>query len=120
MCESIENLIEVTNNNIKSELEKIQEYITKISNDTKIGYENINEVEYSIDDLNQPLKIIKRLKLLKNKLNRIKSEIRSLKMFPYKPEIIDTDDESEWEKEEQQLLNISYCKLECESESEGD
>ena len=114
MCESIENLIEVTNNSIKSESENIQEYIKKISNHTNIGYENINKLEDSSDDLNQSLKIIKRLKLLKNKLNRIKSEIYSLKMFPYKPEIIDTDDESEWEKEEQQLLNISYCKLECD------
>ena len=66
---------------------------------------------------------------MNNKLNRIKSEIDSLKMFPYKPERIDTDDELEWEEEEQQLQNILYsdsensvkkhklyCKLECESE----
>ena len=128
MCESIENLIEVTNNSIKSESENIQEYIKEISNYTNIEYENINKLEDSSDDLNQSLKIIKRLKLLNNKLNRIKSEIDSLKMFPYKPERIDTDDESEWEEEEQQLQNILYkkvkhklyCKLECESESECD
>ena len=122
MCESIENLIEVTNNSIKSESENIQEYIKEISNHTNIEYENINKLEDSSDDLNQSLKIIKRLKLLNNKLNRIKSEIDSLKMFPYKPERIDTDDELEWEEEEQQLQNILYkkvkhklyCKLECD------
>ena len=108
MCESIENLIEVTNNSIKSESENIQEYIKEISNYTNIEYENINKLEDSSYDLNQSLKIIKRLKLLNNKLNRIKSEIDSLKMFPYKPERIDTDDELEWEEEEQQLQNILY------------
>ena len=50
MCESIENLIEVTNNSIKSESENIQEYIKEISNYTNIEYEKINKLEDSSDD----------------------------------------------------------------------
>ena len=127
MCESIENLIEVTNNSIKSESENIQEYIKEISNYTNIEYEKINKLEDSSDDLNQSLKIIKRLKLLRNKFNRIKSEINELTMYAYKPERIDTDDEEEWEEEENQIIKskiISSFKhkldgnLECESDSE--
>ena len=125
MCESIENLIEVTNNSIKSESENIQEYIKEISNYTNIEYEKINKLEDSSDDLNQSLKIIKRLKLLRNKFNRIKSEINELTMYAYKPERIDTDDEEEWEEEENQIIKSKIIsslkhKLDGESDSESE
>ena len=123
MSESIENLIELTNNSIKSESENIQEYIKEISNYTNIEYENTNKLEDSSDDLNQSLKIIKRLKLLRNKFNRIKSEINELTMYAYKPERIDTDDEEEWEEEENQIIKSKIIssfkhKLDGESDSE--
>ena len=129
MCESIENLIEVTNNSIKSESENIQEYIKEISNYTNIEYENINKLEDSSDDLTLALKIYRRLKLLRNKFNRIKSEINELTMYAYKPERIDTDDEEEWEEEENQINKLKIISslkhkldgnLECESDSESD
>ena len=123
MCESIENLIEVTNNSIKSESENIQEYIKEISNYTNIEYEKINKLEDSSDDLNQSLKIIKRLKLLRNKFNRIKSEINELTMYAYKPERIDTDDEEEWEEEENQIIKskiISSLKHKLDGESDSE
>ena len=100
MCESIENLIELINKSIKSESENIQEYIKEISYYTNIEYENMNKLEDSSDDLNQSLKIIKRLKLLKNKYKRIQSEINELSYYVYKPEEMDSDDELQWEKEE--------------------
>ena len=130
MCESIENLIELTNKSIKSESENIQECIKEISNVKYLeNYENINKLEDSSDDLNQSLKIIKRLKLLRNKFKRIKSEINELTMYAYKPERIDTDDEEEWEEEENQIIKSKIIsslkhkldgKLECEYESESD
>ena len=127
MCESIENLIELTNNSIKSESENIQEYIKEISYYKNIEYENINKLEDSSDDLNHSLKIVKRLKLLRNKFKRIKSEIDELTMYAYKPERIDTDDEEEWEEEENHIIKskiISSFNVEsdCElgSDSEND
>ena len=70
MSESIENLIEVTNDNIKSESENIQKYITEIAiiQNTK----NHKKLEDLSDSLNHSLKINRRLKLLKNKLIKMK------------------------------------------------
>ena len=127
MSESIENLIEVTNDNIKSESKNIQEYITEISiiQNTK----NHKKLEDLSDSLNHSFKITRRLKLLKNKLIKMKSKKDSLIMYAYKPERIDTDDEEEWEEEENQIIKskiISSLKhkldgeLECEYESESD
>ena len=126
MCESIENLIELTNKSMKSESENIQEYIKEISNVKYLeNCENIDKVENLNDDLTLALKINRRLKLLRNKFERIKSEINELTMYAYKPERIDTDDEEEWEEEENQIIKskiISSFKheLECESDSESD
>ena len=123
MCESIENLIELTNNSIKSESENIQEYIKEISYYKNIEYENINKLEDSSDDLNHSLKIVKRLKLLRNKFKRIKSEIDELTMYAYKPERIDTDDEEEWEEEENQIIKskiISSLKHKLDGESDSE
>ena len=126
MCESIENLIELTNKSMKSESENIQEYIKEISN---VKYfencENIDKVENLNDDLTLALKINRRLKLLRNKFERIKSEINELTMYAHKPERIDTDDEEEWEEEENQIIKSKIIsslkhKLECESDSESD
>ena len=98
MSESIENLIEVTNYNIKSESENIQEYITEISiiQNTK----NHKKLEDLSDSLNHSLKITRRLKLLRNKYKRIQSEIKELSYYVYKPEEIDSDNELQWEREE--------------------
>ena len=130
MCESIENLIELTNKSMKSESENIQEYIKEISNVKYLeNYENINKVENLNDDLTSALKITRRLKLLRNKFERIKSEINELTMYAYKPERIDTDDEEEWEEEENQIIKSKIIssfkhkldsKLECESDSESE
>ena len=101
MCESVESLIEMINDKIKSELRDMPTKIEEISNIKDIeNYNNINELENLNDDLTYTLKITRRLKLLKNKFNRIKSEIDELLMYAYKPERIDTDDELEWEEEE--------------------
>ena len=106
MCESLESLIKVINENIKSEFKNISTEIEKIS---KIkdpeDLKSIDDLENLNDDLTLTLKIIRRSKLLRNKLNIIKSEINELSMFAYKPERIDTDDEEKWEKEEK------YSKL---------
>ena len=126
MCESIENLIELTNKSMKSESENIQEYIKEISNVKYLeNYENINKVENLNDDLTLALKITRRLKLLRNKFKRIKSEINELTMYAYKPERIDTDDEEEWEEEENKIIKSKIIsslkhKLDGESESESD
>ena len=123
MCESIENLIELTNNSIKSESENIQEYIKEILCYKNIEYENINKLEDSSDDLNHSLKILKILKLLRNKFKRIKSEIDELTMYAYKPERIDTDDEEEWEEEENHIIKskiISSFNVESDSELGSD
>ena len=120
MCKSVESLIEVINDNLKNNSTYIQKDIKEISNIKNIeDYNNVNELENLSDDLSHSLKIIKRLKLLKNKLNRIKSEIDELSMFAYKPERIETDDELEWEEEEQQIKtsNINNIPLILESES---
>ena len=126
MCESIENLIELTNKSMKSESENIQEYIKEISNVKYLeNYENINKVENLNDYLTSALKITRRLKLLRNKFERIKSEINELTMYAYKPERIDTDDEEEWEEEENQIIKSKIIsslkhKLDGESDSESD
>ena len=126
MCESIENLIELTNKSMKSESENIQEYIKEISNVKYLeNYENINKVENLNDYLTSALKITRRLKLLRNKFERIKSEINELTMYAYKPERIDTDDEEEWEEEENQIIkskmiNSLKNKLDSETDSEYD
>ena len=123
MSESIENLIELTNNSIKSESENIQEYIKEISYYKNIEYENINKLEDSSYDLNHSLKIVKRLKLLRNKFKRIKSEIDELTMYAYKPERIDTDDEEEWEEEENHIIKskiINSFNVESDSELGSD
>ena len=124
MCESIENLIELTNKSMKSESENIQEYIKEISNVKYLeNYENINKVENLNDDLTLALKINRRLKLLRNKFERIKSEINKLTMYAYKPERIDTDDEEEWEEEENQIIKskiISSLKHKSDGESDSE
>ena len=126
MCESIENLIELTNKSMKSESENIQEYIKEISNVKYLeNCENIDKVENLNDDLTSALKINRRLKLLRNKFERIKSEINELTMYAYKPERIDTDDEEEWEEEENQIIKSKIMsslkhKLDGESDSESD
>ena len=130
MPESIKHLIEVINDNIKSESSYISTKIEEISNVKYLeNYENINKVENLNDDLTLALKINRRLKLLRNKFKRIKSEINELTMYAYKPERIDTDDEEEWEEEENQIIKSKIIsslkhkldgKLECEYESESD
>ena len=123
MSESIENLIEVTNDNIKSESQNIQEYITEITiiQNTK----NHKKLEDLSDSLNHSLKINRRLKLLKNKLIKMKSKKDSLIMLAYKPERIDTDDELEWKEEENQIIKSKIIsslkhKLDGESDSESE
>ena len=126
MCESIENLIELTNKSMKSESENIQEYIKEISNVKYLeNCENIDKVENLNDDLTLALKINRRLKLLRNKFERIKSEINELTMYAHKPERIDTDDEEEWEEEENQIIKSKIIsslkhKLDGESDSESE
>ena len=123
MCESIENLIELINKSIKSESENIQEYIKEILCYTNIEYENMNELEDSSDDLNQSLKIIKRLKLLKNKYKRIQSEINELSYYVYKPEEMDSDDELQWEREEMSgkiYTMTSNYTIDSEDETESE
>ena len=126
MCESIENLIELTKKSMKSESENIQEYIKEISNVEHLkNYENINKLENLNDYLTSSLKITRRLKLLRNKFERIKSEINELTMYAYKPERIQTDDEEEWEEEENQIIkskmiNSLKNKLDSEIDSEYD
>ena len=116
MSESIENLIEVTNDNIKSESEHIQKYITEIAiiQNTK----NHKKLEDLSDSLNHSLKINRRLKLLKNKLIKMKSKKDSLIMLAYKPERIDTDDELEWEEQEKKSSMKKISQYESESDSE--
>ena len=128
MCESVESLIEVINDNIKSEFRHMSTKIEEISNIKDIeNSKNINELENLNDDLTSTLKTTKRLKLLKNKFNRMKSEINELTMYAYKPERIDTDDEEKWEEEENQIIKSKIIrslklkldgKFESESESE--
>ena len=127
MCESVKSLIEIINDKIKSESRDMQTKIEEISNIKDIkNYNNINELENLNDDLTYTLKITRRLKLLKNKFNRIKSEIDELSMYAYKPERIETDDELEWEEEEKQIRISNKIKIpfklisESESESEND
>ena len=117
MCESIESLIEVINDNIKNNSKYIQEYIEEITNIKNIKNYNLNKLEDPSDDLNHSLKINRRLKLLKNKLNRIKSEIDSLSMFAYKPERMESDDELELEEEERLIKTSSLSNI---SQSESD
>ena len=121
MSESIENLIEVTNYNIKSESENIQEYITEISiiQNTK----NHKKLEDLSDSLNHSLKITRRLKLLRNKYKRIQSEIKELSYYVYKPEEIDSDDELQWEREEMSgkiYTMKSNNTIDSESDSEDE
>ena len=120
MSESIEYLIELINNNIKSESENIQEYIKEISN-----YENNEKLEDSCDGLSHSLKITRRSKMLKNKYKRIQSEINELSHYVYKPEEMDSDDELQWEREEMHgklytMKSNDTTDSEYESESESE
>ena len=100
MCKELESLIEVANENIKRHFEYISTEIEEISNIKDLeNSKSIKDFEDLNNDLTMTLKIIKRLKLLRNKFNRMKSEIDELTMYAYKPERIDTDDEEKWEKE---------------------
>ena len=116
MSESIESLIKVANNNLKSELEDIPTEIEKIYGSKDI--KDIKEIDNLIDkndDLNYSLKKIKRLKLLIKKLKRIKSMKKELSMYAYKPERITSDDEEEWIEEEKEtfiekILRETNCK----------
>ena len=132
MCESVESLIEVINDNIKSKFRHISTEIEEISNikDLK-NSKSINELENLNDNLTLTLKTTRRLKLLRNKFNRMKSEIDELIMYAYKPERIDTDDEEKWEEEENQIIKSKIKigrpfklkfdgKSESESESESE
>ena len=82
---------------------------------------NHKKLEDLSDSLNHSLKINRRLKLLKNKLIKMKSKKDSLIMLAYKPERIDTDDELEWEEQEKKIIKSSMKKIsQYESESEND
>ena len=99
MSQSIESLIRVANDNLKSESEYIQKEIEKIYQSKNIT--EIDNLINSNDDLNYTLKNIKRLKLLIKKLKRIK-EMKNELMYAYKPERITSDDEEEWMEEEKE------------------
>ena len=99
MVESIEHLIKVTNDSMKSVSENIQEYITEISLINNTENYNIQKLEDLNDDLNQLLERKRRLKLLKNKLIKMKSEKDSLTMLAYKPERITSDHRKKWIRE---------------------
>ena len=125
MSESIEYLIELINNNIKSESENIQEYIKEIS--IIQNTENNIKLEDICDGLSHSLKIARRSKMLKNKYKRIQSEINELSHYVYKPEEMDSDDELQWEREE--MYGKSYTmksndttdsEYESESETESE
>ena len=129
MSESIENLIEFINQNIKSESENIQEYIKEISNPENT--KNNIKLEDACEGLSHSLKIARRSKMLKNKYKRIQSEINELSHYVYKPEEIDSDDELQWEREEMSgkiytmksndtTDSESESKNETESESESE
>ena len=126
MSESIENLIEFINNNIKSESENIQEYIKEISTiQNTQNTKNHEKLEDICDGLSNSLKIARRSKMLKNKYKRIKSEINELSHYVYKPEEINSDDELQWEREEMYgkiytMKSNDNTDSESESESESE
>ena len=101
MPESIEFLIKVANDNLKSEFEDLPKEIEKTYESRNI--KNEKEIDNLIDkndDLKYSLKKMKRLKLLIKKLKKIKSMKEELSMYAYKPERMTTDDEEEWINEE--------------------
>ena len=111
MSESIESLIKVTNDNLKNYLTDLQAEIEKIYEFNNIkNMQKIDKLIDSNDDLTLTLKNIKKLKLLRNKLKRMKSKKDELTMFAFKPERMDSSDEERLEQEEQRII-ISNIKL---------
>ena len=105
MCKAVESLIEVINDNIKNQSNNLQKEINEILNIQNTNDKNnFHKIENINDEMFHSIRTIKKLKMLKNKLNRIKSEIKSLTMYAYKPERIDTDDEEKWMREEKESL----------------
>ena len=105
MCQSIESLIKVTNDKLKSELEDIPKEIEKIYGLKDIkDIKKIDKLIDSNDDLTITLKKIKRLKLLRNKFKKIKMKKDELTMFAYKPERMDSSDEEKLEEEENKTI----------------
>ena len=119
MSESIEHLIKVTNDNLESYLKTLQVEIEKthefdyIKNIKKIDKKMDLKIDKLMDlnnDITSSLKTIKRLKLLRNKLKKMKSKRDEISMFAYKPERMDSSDEERFEKEEQRIL-LSSIRL---------
>ena len=103
-------MIDVINNNIKKEFIYIAKYIEE-----KLNVKDLKNSE-SIKNLNDALtptfKKIRRLKLLKNEFKIIQSKIDELEKYAHSPQMIDTDDEEKWEKEENQIKNENPFELE--------
>ena len=100
MCESVESLIKLINDGIKNENEHMLDYMKKINDFEKSKSTFNDEIKDIYDDLTLTIKTLKKLKSLKYKFGKIKSEIDSLSMFAYKPERMDTDDEEKLIEEE--------------------
>ena len=132
---------ECTINDLKETItDNINNYMKFLHDETN-EFNNINnfhDLKDWYDDLKHFAKILKRLKLLKNKIDRKDSltnyEINHYDILACKPERIDTDDENDMEYEERSLLKdkkkyfdpitnkfiYSDCKSDSESDSELD
>ena len=123
MCESVESLIKLINDGIKNANENMLDYMKKINDFEKSKSTFNDEIKNIYDDLTLTIKTLKKLKSLKYKFGKIKSEIDSLSMFAYKPERMDTDDEEKLIEEERKdkrkiMRLIRIRKSDSESESE--
>ena len=100
---TIIDLKENITNQIKSYMKFLHDTINEFNN-----INNFDDLKYWYDDLKHFAKILKRLKLLKNKIDRKDSltnyEINHYDILACKPERIDTDDENDMEYEERLLI----------------
>ena len=113
---SLKTLFKVANDNLKSELRQMKEYLKEIQELKDIN--NIEKVEELTDNLSHSLKLMRRLKMLINKFDRIEQEINELSYYAFKPENIDDDDEEQWEKEEENYILKIIDIYDEENESE--
>ena len=100
---TINNLKETITDNINYHIRSLNDGVDKFKN-----VNNTNDLEDWYDNIEFTIKSLKKLKLLKNKIDKKNSLtnyiINHYYTLAFKPERIDTDDENELEYEERLLM----------------
>ena len=128
---TINDLKETITDNINNCIRSLNDEVDEFKN-----INNPNDLEVWYDNIEFTIKSLKKLKLLKNKIDKKNSltndEINDYHTLALKPERIDTDDENELEYEERLLIKkrpkyfnpvtekfvYSDSESDCESDSE--